>query len=202
MYVPAGQVTHDPGVSVHEDPSQKQQLAHQGYSPVLPSTWLPAQNASPDAWPFEDIAPEHPRGKVAPFIDLGRVKHWASGAARLSPAPPTLVHPALKEPDHPASHTHAEGMRLPVLPLVLVCAGHAAQAKLPTERLYVSTGQGAHREPLLKRPASHTHAVAEVLPSASRVLLKVGQAWHSADSAPAAFLKVLIEHCCTFEPDP
>ena len=70
---------------------------------------------------------------------------------RIKPALHFLVQPALKEPDHPASHTHDAPGPLAVDPLVLVWFGHAVQlAVLPAVILYVFTGQAVQTWPLPK----------------------------------------------------
>ena len=72
---------------------------------------------------------------------------------RIRPAPHFLVQPVLKEPDHPASHTHDAPGPLAVDPLVLVWFGHAVQlAMLPVKVLYIPAGQDVQTEPLPKKP--------------------------------------------------
>jgi hypothetical protein len=48
---------------------------------------------------------------------------------RMKPGPHSLVHPVVREPVHPASHTQ---VTLPVLPPVFVWAGHAMHPVLPS----------------------------------------------------------------------
>ena len=83
------------------------------------------------------------------YVAAGQLTH--ESPERIRPAPHSLVHPALKEPDHPASQAQAEDTLLPLAPPVFVWSGHAVQlAALPVEALYVSAGQAVQAWPLPK----------------------------------------------------
>ena len=87
------------------------------------------------------------------YVPAGQLTHVSP--ERIRPASHCLVQPALKEPDHPSSHTHAEDWLLPVALPVFIWFGHAVQlAMLPVKVLYIPAGQDVQTEPLPKKPGS------------------------------------------------
>jgi hypothetical protein len=107
-------------------------------------------------WLFAGQAVHDVAVLVSPlYFAAGQLTH--ESPERISPAPHSLVHPVLEEPDHPASHTQAEDTVLPFAPPVFVRSGNAVQlAALPAVTLYVSTGQESQAFPFLpKLPAWH-----------------------------------------------
>jgi hypothetical protein len=136
--------------------SEKVPISHAAHLPVEEgSLMVPAGQTQPctESVPGKLTLPaEHTVHVVAVLVSVLYVpagQLTQESPERIRPAPHSLVQPALKEPDHPASHTHAALGRLPVIPAVLVCTGHVVQlASLPAEVLYVSTGQTLHNCPV------------------------------------------------------
>jgi hypothetical protein len=80
------------------------------------------------------------------YVESGQLTH--ESPERIKPAPHSLVQPALKEPDHPASHTQAEEWLLPVTPSVLVWNGQSVQnTLLPPDGLNMFAAHPKHITP-------------------------------------------------------